>query len=96
MAGDNEPDISVPIVDGMEVKSTGWKTEDGDDIVYSVFNNVGEEQQCVCCAEGFYDIHPDPWEGRMSDYCVECRIMRCDTSNTMAIPFSERHPGKKR
>jgi hypothetical protein len=37
-----------------------------------------EHHACVCCGEPVVHPHPDPWGGRMDDYCEGCSWVRCD------------------
>ena len=38
----------------------------------------GEADVCGCCGYMVHPRNPDPWEGRMDDYCYECCLTRCD------------------
>ena len=37
-----------------------------------------ETQTCVCCGLLVNHPEPDPWDGRMDEYCVDCAWSRCD------------------
>lgn len=33
---------------------------------------------CFCCNSPVEPRNPDPWEGRLDDYCEACALARCD------------------
>jgi hypothetical protein len=37
-----------------------------------------EPTHCGCCGKELQERDPDPWEGRLDDYCYECALCRCD------------------
>lgn len=40
--------------------------------------NAEPGEVCVCCREEAPLRDPDPWDGRLNDYCVNCAECRCD------------------
>lgn len=40
--------------------------------------DMDQRARCSCCGVSKDERDPDPWEGRMDDYCETCCLARCD------------------
>jgi hypothetical protein len=49
-------------------------------------------ERCVCCGNDVARREPDPWEGRMDDYCERCCLTRCDAEPRACKPRTACHP----
>jgi hypothetical protein len=86
------PATEIPTFNHLEWEPAGWDghTDAEKYARLAALAPVADERNtCACCAAPA-DNHPspDPWEGRLNDYCYACALTRCDAYAHPAPPVA--------
>ena len=86
------PATEIPTFNHLEWEPAGWDSHtDAEKYArLAALAPVADERNtCACCAAPA-DNHPspDPWEGRLNDYCYACALTRCDAYAHPAPPVA--------
>jgi hypothetical protein len=75
-------------------RSKQWMFHNAERELHRIFAErdapADERNTCACCAAPA-DNHPspDPWEGRLNDYCYACALTRCDAYTHPDSPVAD-------